>query len=50
VQKTFLASTATGDDTVKVQKLTTYAVSTAELDEFIQQGGLNPAAAAKKPN
>jgi hypothetical protein len=50
VQKTFLASTATGDDTVKVQKLTTYAVSTAELDEFIQQGGLNPAAAPKKPN
>jgi hypothetical protein len=50
VQKTFLASTATGDDTAKVQKLTTYAVSTAELDEFIQQGGLNPAAAPKKPN
>jgi hypothetical protein len=50
VQKTFLASTATGDDTAKVQKLTTYAVSTAELDEFILQGGLNPAAAAKKPN
>jgi hypothetical protein len=50
VQKTFLASTATGDDTAKVQKLTAYAVSKAELDEFIQQGGLNPAAAAKKPN
>jgi len=49
VQKTFLAATATGDDTAKVQKLATYAVSTAELDEFIQQGGLNPAA-AKKPN
>jgi hypothetical protein len=49
VQKTFLAATATGDDTAKVQKLTTYAVSAAELDEFIQQGGLNPAT-AKKPN
>lgn len=50
VQKNFLASTATGDDTAKVQRLTTNAVSTAELDEFIQQGGLNPAAAPKKPN
>jgi hypothetical protein len=50
VQKNFLASTATGDDTAKVQRLTTYAVSSAELEEFIQQGGLNPAAAPKKPN
>jgi len=50
VQKTFLASSAAGDDTAKVQRLATYAVSTAELDEFIQQGGLNPAPAVKKPN
>jgi|KBSMisStaDraftv2_1062788.scaffolds.fasta_scaffold59492_2 hypothetical protein len=50
VQKTFLAATATGDDTLKVQKLASYAVSAAELDEFIEQGRLNPAAAAKKPN
>jgi hypothetical protein len=50
VQKNFLASTATGDDTAKVQKLATSAVTAGELDEFIQQGGLNPAAAPKKPN
>jgi hypothetical protein len=50
VQKNFLASTATGDDSAKLQKLAASAVTAGELDEFIQQGGLNPAAAPKKPN
>jgi hypothetical protein len=51
VQKSFLAATATGTDTSAVQKLAKTSVNNAELDEFIQQGGLNTSWPAKKsPN
>jgi hypothetical protein len=48
VQKSFLSATASGTDTSAVQKMARSSVSTAELDDFIQQGGLNTNAPAKK--
>ncbi len=51
VQKSFLSATATGTDTSAVQKLANVPVNNTELDEFIQQGGLNTNSPAKKsPN
>ena len=48
VQKSFLSATASGADTSAVNKMTKTSVSPSELDEFIQQGGLNTSAPAKK--
>jgi hypothetical protein len=48
VQKSFLSATASGPDTSAVQKMANTSVSNTELDEFIQQGGLNANPAAKK--
>jgi len=48
VQKSFLQATATGADTSAVQKLAGTQLNSADLDEFIQQGGLSSAAAPRK--
>jgi cytoskeletal protein RodZ len=48
VQKSFLAATAGGSDTSAVQRMSRGSINTAELNEFIQQGGLNANAPAKK--
>jgi hypothetical protein len=51
VQKSFLSAYASGADISAVQKMANTSVNNAELDDFIQQGGLNPNAPAKKsPN
>jgi len=48
VQKSFLSAAASGSDTSAVQKLANVSVNNTELDEFIQQGGLNTNSPAKK--
>ena len=48
VQKSFLSANATGADAAAVQKMSSNSVKIAELEEFIQQGGLNPAPAPQK--
>jgi hypothetical protein len=48
VQKSFLSATASGADTSAVQEMTSLAVNQAELDEFVQQGGLNANPPPKK--
>ena len=48
VQKSFLAATAGGSDTSAIQRMARGSVNAAELNEFIQEGGLNPSAPAKK--
>lgn len=49
VQKSFLSATASGADTSAVQRLASPAVTPSDLDEFIQQGGLNTIPPPKKP-
>jgi hypothetical protein len=48
VQKIFLSANASGADVSAVQKMASTTVNSADLDEFIQQGGLNTNAPAKK--
>ena len=48
VQKSFLSAAANGSDTSAVQKLANAPVNNTELEEFIQQGGLNTNSPAKK--
>ena len=48
VQKSFLSASASGADTSAVQEMISLAVNQAELDEFIQQGGLNANPPPKK--
>src|SRR5580765_990549 len=48
VQKSFLSANASGADVSAVQKMASTTVNSADLDEFIQQGGLNTNAPAKK--
>ena len=48
VQKSFLSATPSGTDSSAVQKMTSVVVNPAELDDFIQQGGLNTNPPPKK--
>ena len=48
VQKSFLTATPNGTDASAVQKMTSVVVNPAELDDFIQQGGLNTNPPPKK--
>ena len=48
VQKNFLSATPSGTDTSAVQKMAGVVVNPAELDDFIQQGGLNTNPPPKK--
>ena len=48
VQKSFLSATPNGTDSSAVQKMTSVVVNPAELDDFIQQGGLNTNPPPKK--
>jgi hypothetical protein len=48
VQKSFLSAYASGADTSAVQKMASTSVNSADLDDFIAQGGLNPNAPTKK--
>ena len=48
VQKSFLSASASGQDVSAVQRMAGTAVNPADLQEFIQQGGLNTTPPPKK--
>ena len=49
VQKAMLTAAATPVDAMKAQQVAQIAVPPADLAQFLQDGGLNPDAAAQKP-
>ena len=49
VQKSMLTAAATPVDAMKAQQVAQIAVPPADLAQFLQDGGLNPDAAAQKP-
>lgn len=48
VQKNFLSATPSGTDSSAVQKMASVVVNPAELEDFIQEGGLNTNPPPKK--
>jgi hypothetical protein len=49
VQKAVLTAAATPTDAIKAQQLSQITVTAADLQQFLQDGGLNPDAAPQKP-
>ena len=49
VQQSFLSAAAGGSDAAAVQKMASQPVADADLNTFIQEGGLNTVAPPKKP-
>lgn len=50
VQKSFLTAAPTGDDAAKANQVATLKSDPNELNQFVQDGGLNPNAAPKTGN